>query len=219
MLAVLVIEVLNVFIAGEHWIAVDLCRDMRFIVQALCLLWSMVWKRRCGILWIVRLTLLVLVRDYVYPCAVVLGGLLVLVGALLWLPICFLSTLVVGCMWSADALWQYRLRRNADARNVAAKKRKTEAPASTETRRLREKEKRKACKKTMRDVGRIRRTWREMNENIDAKHGKMVGMVCRPTTHDFMCSAIGVGWYAVVLLVSMLVADLVVLDIDTMVAG
>ena len=58
-----------------------------------------------------------------------------------------------------------------------------------------------------------------MNEKIDAKHGKMVGMVCRPATHHFMCSAIGVGWYAVVLLVSVLVADLVVLDIDTMVAG
>jgi hypothetical protein len=58
-----------------------------------------------------------------------------------------------------------------------------------------------------------------MNEKIDAKHGKMVGMVCRPATHHFMCSAIGVGWYAVVLLVSLLVANLVVLDIDTMVAG
>jgi len=159
------------------------------------------------------------VRDYVYPCSVVLGGLLVLVGALLWLPICFLSTLVVGCMWSADALWQYRQRRIADARNAAAKGRKGEAPASSGTRRLREKEKRRACKKTMRHVGRIRRTWREMNEKIDAKHGKMVGMVCRPATHHFMCSAIGVGWYAVVLLVSLLVANLVVLDIDTMVAG
>ena len=139
MLAVLVIEVLNVFIAGEHWIAFDLCRDMGFIVQVLCCLSSMVWKRRCGILWIVRLTRLVFVRDYVYPCAVVLGGLLVSVGGLLWLLICFLSTLVVGCMWSADALWQYRLRRIADARIAAAEGRKGEAPASTETRRLREK--------------------------------------------------------------------------------
>jgi hypothetical protein len=138
-LDVLVIEVLNVFIAGEHWIAVDLCRDMRFIVQVLCLLWSIVWKRRCGILWIVQLTLLLLVREYVYPCAVVFGGLLVLVGALLWLPIYFLSTLVVGCMWSADALWQYRLRRIADARNAAAKGRRGEAPASSGARRQREK--------------------------------------------------------------------------------
>ena len=87
--AVLVIEVSNVFIAGEHWIASDLCRDMGFIVQVLCFLSSMVWKRRCGILWIVRLTRLVLVRDFVYPCAVVLGGLLVSVGGLLVLLICF----------------------------------------------------------------------------------------------------------------------------------
>ena len=58
-----------------------------------------------------------------------------------------------------------------------------------------------------------------MNGKIDAKHGKMVVMVCRPATHHFMCSAIGFGWYAVILLVSVLVADLVVLDIDTMVAG
>ena len=76
-------------------------------------------------------------RDYVYPCAVVLGGLLVSVGGLLLLLICFLSTLVVGYMWSADALWQYRQRRIVDARNAAAKGRKGEAPASTETRRLR----------------------------------------------------------------------------------
>ena len=34
--AVLVIEVLNVFIAGEHWIAVDFCRDLGIIVQVLC---------------------------------------------------------------------------------------------------------------------------------------------------------------------------------------
>ena len=43
MLAVLVIEVLNVFIAGEHWIAVDFCRDMGSIVQVLCL-----YGLRCG---------------------------------------------------------------------------------------------------------------------------------------------------------------------------
>ena len=97
MLAVLVIEVLNVFIAGEHWIAVDLCREIGFIVQVLCFLSFILWKRRCGILWIVHLTLLVLVRDYVYPCSVVLGGLLLLVGALLWLPMAIPSATQRGC--------------------------------------------------------------------------------------------------------------------------
>ena len=138
---------------------------------------------------------------------------------------CFLCICVKGFLWLTDASGrlmdasrQYLHRRRTDVATAAPKEAKADIPPSRGTRRRREIKRRRDTEKASRHMLRLRRTWHNMNDKIHAKHGPMVGMLCRPTTHHFTCGAIRFGCYSLCLLVPALATQELAVETDTMVA-